>query len=399
MKKKNIFRFLLVLNLFGLLLLSLAQASPYRASSQKIKREAWQFNSELSQFSTTGYYGPDGEFFAMDEEDDFQKRDLGLEVRYGYGHQLELRGSARLRQLSSIDGTNEVTSSGAESFALGIKYTLFPRSRSPWKFALDASFRNTFYTNETYGDQNPPTDELVLGDSGTSFLMGGHMSYHAKSKNFVLSTSGFFHRAPNNLSNELLYKAEVMIPFGRLALGGGVEGIFSLDGDEFSDVPNQKPNQATGATQLFNSINRSRMLPYALGFYRFGEWSVYLKGGIVASGTSTDEGNLYAGGLIWDFGGVDPNQERVESFKEYNVEASVIQVSPRGKFLKIDKGLAQDVNKGQRFDIYETDYFGGNELVATGVVFEVSSDEAIIRLERMMSNKKVETGFTARAAQ
>lgn len=393
---KAIFKGLLVLLAFIAPSTAL-HANPYLPESQKIRKQAWRFNSELSMFSTTGFYDQDGEFVAMNEEDDFQKTDIDLNVRYGYGHQLELRAGVRLRQMTSTSGETELSSSGAESFILGAKYTLFPRSNSPWKFALDAYFRNSFYTNETYEDQNPPSDELVLGDSGTSFLVGGHVSYHAKSKNFILSGSGFFHRAPNNLSNEFIYQAEAMIPFQNLALGGGVEGIFSLDGDEFSEAPDQKPAQATGVTSLFNSINRSRMLPYAKAIYRFNEWSIYLKGGIVSAGTSTDEGNLLLAGLNWDFGGVDPKKARVERFKEYNIEASVLQVSPRGKFVKIDKGIAQDVNKGQRFDLYETDYFGGNKLVATGVVFEVSSDQAIIKLDKMIANKKVEAGFTARA--
>jgi hypothetical protein len=199
------------------------------------------------------------------------------------------------------------------------------------------------------------------------------------------------------LSNEIAYQVEAMVPFNNFALGGGVEGIYSLESDEFSEVPNQKPALATGVTNLFNSINRTRMLPYAKAIYRFEEWSVYAKAGVVASGSSTDEGNLLAGGLTWNFGGVDPKSAHIQRFKEYNIEASVLQVSPRGKFLKIDKGMAQDINKGQRFDIYETDYFGGNKLVATGIIFKVSSDQSIIKLDRIMSNKKVEAGFTARA--
>lgn len=376
---------------------TLGFAGPYRAQAEKINIQAWQFSSELSMFSTTGYYDEEGEFEAMNEEDEFQKIDVDLGVRYGYGHQLELRAGLRLRQLTSTSIDTELTSSGAESFTLGAKYTLFPRSKSPWKFALDTYFRNSFYTNESFENGNPPSDDLVLGDSGTSFLVGGHASYHANSKNFIVSTSGFFHRAPNNLSNEVIYSAEVMVPFTKLALGGGIEGIYSLEGDEFSEVPEQKPAQATGVTRLFNSVNRSRMLAYAKGVYRSNQWSLYAKAGIVNSGTSTDEGNLLAAGLTWDIGGVDPKRARVERFKEYNIEASILQVSPRGKFVKIDKGLAQDVSKGQRFDIYETDYFGGNKLMATGIVFEVSADEAIIRLDRMIANGKVEAGFTARA--
>lgn len=376
---------------------SALSAKPYAPKTESIRIKSFQLEGTGSMFTTTGNFDIDGEKIPLDETTDFQKIDLDMLLRYGYGHQLELRGGGRFRMVQSLTEEIDVTNSAIESFVLGAKYSLKPKAGSNWKFAVDFELRNTFYTNETYASGEViPDDEIVLGDSGTSFMGGVHASYSPSSKSYILSGSGFFHRPPNNLSAEIITHLELMIPFTKLAIGGGVDSVFSLEQDEFTSAPFQKPRLATGATTLFNSINRSFMAPYFKVYYSFNELALFAQIGSTISGTSTDEGNLIAGGFVWNWGGVDPNKARVQRFKEYNIEASVIQVSPRGKFIKIDKGIAQGVEKGARFDIYETDFFGGNTLIATGIIFEVNADAAIVRLDRMLENKEVKTGATAR---
>jgi len=87
---------------------------------------------------------------------------------------------------------------------------------------------------------------------------------------------------------------------------------------------------------------------------------------------------------------------KVESFKEYHIDGSVLKVSARGNFIKIDQGLSTDVEKGAKFDIYQTDYFGGNLLVASGVVFEVGSDWSVIKLTKKYKDIEIKPGFAAR---
>ena len=49
-----------------------------------------------------------------------------------------------------------------------------------------------------------------------------------------------------------------------------------------------------------------------------------------------------------------------------------------------------------RFDIFKADYFGGNILVASGVVFEIGGDWAIIRLNQVYRKMEIRPGFVAR---
>ncbi len=86
----------------------------------------------------------------------------------------------------------------------------------------------------------------------------------------------------------------------------------------------------------------------------------------------------------------------MESFKEYVVDGSVLKVSARGNFIRIDQGLSTDVEKGMKFDIYQTDYFGGNVLVASGIAYEVGADWSIIKLVKKYKEIEIKPGFAAR---
>ena len=65
-------------------------------------------------------------------------------------------------------------------------------------------------------------------------------------------------------------------------------------------------------------------------------------------------------------------------------------------FFKIDKGLSQDIVKGSRADIYKSDYFGGNVLIATGFIYESGPDWAIVKVVKRFKDVAIEKGFTVR---
>ena len=147
----------------------------------------------------------------------------------------------------------------------------------------------------------------------------------------------------------------------------------SLKKDPYSTDPNLKPKISTGATSLFNSINREKMAPYFGALYDFKKATFEARGGMVMSGTYTDKGYFALFSINFNSQGVTNETIKIDSFKEYIIDGSVLKVSARGKYVKIDQGLSTDVEKGMQFDIYQTDYFGGNVLVASGVVYEVVS--------------------------
>jgi hypothetical protein len=353
-----------------------------------------ELSAAVSLFETTGYFDLDGEKQPMFDGDEFRMIQTDLDARYGVGPRFEVRGGLRLRQNSSVNNLDEVSKSGPESGMVGMRL-LFPNT-SAWDYSFDLEARTTFYTNDLYTSQTLPADELVLGDSGASFKLGGFLSY-ASETSFILNSSLHYHKTPSNLSDELLYRVEGLFPFERLVLGGGIQGIQSLNQDDFEQVPENKEKVAQGASAQFNSINRSSMSPYFKIGYAFERVSLLFEASKVMSGKSTDEGNRFLLALNFATGGQTASQMRIDRFKEYFIEASVIRVSPRAKFLKIDKGMAADVRKGMRVDIFQTDFFGGNVLVASGIIYEVEADSAIVRLEKRFNDREIKQGFTARA--
>jgi hypothetical protein len=153
----------------------------------------------------------------------------------------------------------------------------------------------------------------------------------------------------------------------------------------------------TGYTALYNGINRSYIAPFVganfmIGNLRFGgQFAVYTKG------VSTDGGKEILVSLSYLKGGKTIERIRESKFKEYDVEATVIKISPRGVFLKIDKGASSAIEKGMKIDIYKGDYFNQSILVGYGIVYEVKSDFAIVKLLRKYRKKiRIKVGFTAR---
>ena len=121
-----------------------------------------------------------------------------------------------------------------------------------------------------------------------------------------------------------------------------------------------------------------------------------IKGQSIIYGKSTDKGNLIIAGLSWNSIGVTAESIKIDAFKEYHIDGSVLKVSARGNYIKIDQGLSTDVEKGAKFDIYQTDYFGGNVLVGSGVVFEVGADWAVVKLLKKYKDIEIKPGFAAR---
>jgi hypothetical protein len=90
---------------------------------------------------------------------------------------------------------------------------------------------------------------------------------------------------------------------------------------------------------------------------------------------------------------VSEDRIHIESFKEYEVEATVVRISPRGIFIKIDKGVGDDVSKGMVMDIFQFDYMGGNILTARGIVYEVDADSSVIKVVKKAA--AISTGSSA----
>ncbi len=368
-------------------------ANLHRGGAELLNPKAYSMSATGKIFQTSAFFDNDGVETSLPDGYEFRLMDLDLSISYGISKNLQITGMARVRNVSSTVDSQTVDKSGPESLAVEAKYSFAPVGNTRW--AMGAHYRQTLYSETSY-DQSAqvPIDELVLGDPGSEYGFDLYITHNAGAMKWD-GKIGYSSPA-NDLSDEIPYKFEGMYRFTKLGLLAGVEGVFSLKKDQYADMPASKPLQSTGATHLFNSINRQYVAPYLGANYAFEKIVVGMKGQTVMSGTSTDKGNAFIISLDWSSEGETPEAVKENSFKEYQIEGSVLKVSARGNFLRIDQGLSTDVEKGMKFDIYQTDYFGGNVLVGSGIVYDVGADWSIIKLVKKYKEIEIKPGFAAR---
>jgi len=374
----------------------------YPLKAETLPAGAYNFDLNFNYSKTLSSYDVDGNEVELGELEDYSLMDTDVTISYGYSRKLEFSLGGKFRQVSSnrADSNNTEaitdTASGIENMNVGFKYA-WKKSKN-YRYAFSGSYVYKVYEENTLYNSTSeiPEGEIVLGDSGQEFNLGFHLDYIYSKWTTVEASAGY--RSPGNeLSPEVPYHFAVVKNYNKWALWGGVRGIYSLGTDNYTDAPEQKPENATGSTERWNSINRSYIQPYAGIRYLFKKkYRLSFQGGQMISGTSTDKEGEFSINLAWSSGGKSKDEIFEESFKEYTTEATVIKVSPRGKFVKIDKGLAQDVSKGSKVDIYKTDYFGGNILIASGVIYESGPSWAIVKLLKRFRSVPIEKGLTAR---
>lgn len=383
-------KFLISFLLVGVLLSSeSSMASVHRGGAELLNAKAYSVMMNARLFSTTALFDETGVEKPMNSGDSFRMIDADLKLSYGISSKLETSLLFRGRSVSAVSQSVSASNSGPESAGVEAKYAFDPYGKI--RYALGVYYRQTLYTNTVYPSQATiPIGTIILGDDGTEYGVGVYATYN--SHPWKVDTSVQYVSPPNDLSSEVHYKMEGLYFFSKLSLLGGVEGIYSLNRNQLV----QKPFLARGPTNIFNSLNRQYVAPYAGINYAFDKIFVSLKGETIVAGHSTDKGNAVSLNLSWSSQGVTSESIKVESFKEYLIEGSVLKVSARGNFIKIDQGLSTDVEKGMKFDIYQTDYFGGNVLVASGVAYEVGADWAVIKLTKKYKEIAIKPGFAAR---
>jgi hypothetical protein len=386
--------------IFGLFLFALnAHAIVYHPSGSSVSAKAMEFDFRASAFTSTGNYDYTGAETPFESGESFSQTDYEGILRYGQSDRLEWRGGLRYRENGSTDlvsstTTNQANNSGLESALIGLKYS-FPES-DRWRYALDAQVRGTFYTNDVYDrTQTVPVDEIILGDDGKEIKLGGGLSYQFSRSNFF-NSSLYYVIPPNELSAELNYDLNVTWALETWWFYFGAGGISSLGTDQYTDDEINKPRMSTGNTALYNSINRSYMKPYLGLAYNASSWKLGVEYAWVNGGVSTDSGSEFTLNYTWSNDGKTQEDRKIESFKEYAVDSAIIKISPRKNFVKVDQGMAQEIEKGMRFDIFQTDYFGGNVLVASGIAYEVGTDWSIIKIVKTYNQIEIKEGFAAR---
>lgn len=387
--------------LLSLVLLSSAVAAQtsYVAPTKVLAKKAYQLGVGGDFFNTTDRKDQDGDSVDFEDGEKFSRIQGEVQGHYGLTGNLQVGGGARFRQnqstsLNTTTQENESeTSTGVESTFFQLVYAFPAMDRV--QYTLEGLFRYRPYTN----DETVGTNEgsFVLGDQGNEYSAGLGVTYNFKSNNFLTGRVGY--RKPGDeLSSEVYWNVEGALAWNYVALVAGVDGVSSMNNDPYKDDP-RKANYYTGETSLYNSTNREWIMPYAgLNFALGKKWRIEFRGAQVVSGRSTDLGTVFGVNLITrvnDTKGDKPDSK----FKDYDFEVNVTKVSPKKGYVVIDKGIADDVQKGMKIDFFEFDYVGGNILVASGTVISHKAESSIVKITHIYNAKKeLKEGLIGRGA-
>ena len=370
----------------------MALGSVHHPSTRTLRQGDLQLSLEFRQETSLGTFNGKGHRDPFKGEEDYQRLEYQAILLHGPSDRLEWRGGVRYRENKSIlEMGDKAEGKGLESAMLGLRYNLF--SHAQFSLGGDLEVRKLLSRSVSL---DSPQKEIQLGDEGEFFRLGAILAL-SLGKNFSLGAQGGVVLPGQNQSIESDFDLSLFWNRGRLSVGLGLDGIFSYGQDDFTDRPSEKPRERVGPTLTLKSINRSYYRGYGalhldLTPNLWGEF----RGGQVLGGEFWDEQHFLQFRLLYRWAG-DRDQRVVQRFKQYDVEADVVKVSPQGSLIQINQGLSGHVTKGMRFDIYRVDFLERNILIASGRVFAVKIDRAVIKILKVFKeDAKIKAGYVAK---
>ena len=391
------FRLLLFACIFSLLCnqRSLASTSFY-PPSQTLEKQDFELSLSGKRILSLGErYDQNGNIVFPVDDEDYVRMESGLIVRYGFSDLLEFRSGVNYRRNTSWDQQNNQSNAvGIESAMLGARFSMV---ESINRFvAVDVEFRSLMGKRISPEDYDE-LDKIQLGDEGQYFRVGGGLTMRLGTNVYFNSDMGVV-LPGKDLSIESDFDFSLYWDRGPFSIGAGFDGVFSFRQDDYTDDPSDKPRgDSVGITHTIRSVNRNYYGAYgAINLALFKGLRVEFQGGQILGGEFWDRKNVALLNLVYRSS--EGHDQRVrESFKQYDLQAEVIKVSPQATFVKIGRGLSSNISKGMRFDLYRVGHLEESVLVASGSVFKVNLDYSIVKILKVFrTDIRIEEGFTAR---
>ncbi len=360
---------------------------------RQLKMDGLRFEINNFYHYQTATFNEDGETETIDADNNFYLIDSSLVAFWGLTESITLLGGGGIRYVASESSSESVTNTNLEHFMLGARIQFKDLLSMMGNFEI--RFKQKAYTNNFFGAGLAPSDDLVLGNDGIFYHLGLNLTKQLGESHLIQLKSAYV-ITPSYLSDQLDYDVQYLFQGSNFNLGFGLLGIFSLKNHPFSENPNQRPSVSRGVTKYFNGVNQQELSPYAQLGFRVGGLDITTRASKTLSGVDTDEAFRFYVNLALDFDGVDASVDRDSIFKEYTNSAKIIQVAPRGNFFKINQGLSTSVEKGMSADIYQSDFFGGNVLVGSGVVFSSETDSSVVKVIKFYQKIPIKEGFIVR---
>ncbi len=372
----------------------------YVPATRVLKERGTQLSFGVQSFTTSQTVDENGKKVKLADGEKFSRYQGEVNGLFGLTDDFNVGLGARFRhQTASFTSGNEqinAQATGVQSIAASFLYGFDPVNRT--QFTLEGMFRYVPYSNDEVDTNNDDLEKLILGDEGHEYSVGLGITYSSLSNNHY-TVRGGWRKPGSDLSTEFYWNGEIALQFRYVTPLAGVDGVTSLKNSTYESDPADRPAWNSRPTALYNSINREWIAPYVgVNFAFTPSWRIELRAQQVIAGNSTDLGTGFGINLVRR---LDQSDDKIvdSQFKTYDLEATVTKVSEKKTYVVIDKGLADDIEKGMKFDFFDFDYVGGNSLVARGVVAKVSSDKAIVKLtHRFNLAKEIKEGLVGRAS-
>lgn len=385
--------------LFMILSIEVYAQDAYIPDVLNLQKKSYQFKVQAGVQSSRTRFDLDENEQAFTNGEGYAQAFGEFEASFGWTQEVQISAGMRFRNNSTsvFDGTQiqEVSNAGVDSFYGKLNY-MVPRKNPKWISNFLLSFRQATYSNPIY-DPNQPFANMVLGDGENEFRIGYGLYYQFGQLGNGIE-AGVYYNTPSNLSSEILYVARVIMSSGKWSFMGGVEGIRSLENDDFSDNPASKPQVYNGNTFLYNSVNREKMSARLGAYYKWSRfWRLNIDYIYDLSGRSTDLTDVVTFGVSYRVDALFKEKQEKKKFKNYNIEAIVERTSSQSNYAIINKGYVQGIERGMPFDFYAYDFKGGNKLLARGVVIKVKSRESVVKIKKWYSGRReLDDGVVAR---
>ncbi|MBC7538265.1 MAG: hypothetical protein H7281_05555 [Bacteriovorax sp.] len=357
----------------------------YRTGTEILSQDSEAIDLQFQSFSKKSSFDETGAELVSTNANSFTVNDWMLKYTKGFYSDVEASFFGNFRSVSPEPQSSISSHSGLESIGLEGKY-LFLINKN-FKNALGLRLRKATFSNSQYTPSTaPPTDKVVLGDDGLEYgldYLVTYYDYHLK-YDFKLG----YNKPSSYLSSEMLYNAAVIYYLTKISFITGIEGIYSLKNDTYTESPSLKPIISGGNSRLFNSINRQKTSLFAGAQYSFGNFIVALRGETIFKARSSDTGNTISFNIRWENNQISTNTETRR--QNYFAEGFVKKISTKGSLLKINIGSEKQLSKGDHVDIFNANDYAKSYPIATGTIFEVDSEEATVRINQKFDNSPVQ---------
>ena len=393
--KSNLIIYVFLLSI-ALLPQSILASIDYKSGADLLNAGEDAIKIETNFFTRSSSFDQEGNEVVATPGDSYKVNDLTFKYLVGFSKSYELTTALNLRKINSQSSSTSGSVTGPESFSLAGKYLLYQGRM--FKTALGLHFKKALFSNSLYDLSNPaPSDKVALGDDGLEMGVDTFASYN--DKYFKYDFQFGYNKPSSSLSSELNYKALAILKMKKWFLTAGLGGIVSLKSDTYSTTPALKPAIESGPSSLFNSINREKSSLYAGIHYSYHNylWGLNLES--IISGKSTDKGQTISLNLLYEKGYESQSDLSDVDIPDYFADGYVSSYAKSGNMLRINIGSNQHLSAGTKIDIFSIHDYNLHSPLASGYVFEVSSEYSIVKIVTRFKSSGFEVGNLVRAYQ